>query len=294
MTKTKIVIITYIFTFLAESLFSSFEYGGIRDIGARACGMGGAYISASSDADMLYWNSACLSKNTRFRQFSLSYSRHFIDILPQGFVAFSTPDRGMGSLGVGGLLFGSGGIYSENVGLISYSKNIQEISDILLGAGLTLKYMNKSYLYEINNVINKESVSNIGFDVGISFQKGEREKNLSLAAVYRSYISKEEKLEDYIRVGVSYTFPMNEKSTLIACDYDLASKGLHLGLEMEVVSGLLVVRGGYNQSGVEIVSKNYSAGFGIVYMPWRLDYALVKPVDLEVEVIHKFSLDIKF
>lgn len=286
------IIITCLFI-IVKNTFSSFEYGGIKDVSARAYGMGGAYLAVGSDADMLYWNSACLSKNTRFKQFSISYSKLFLDIFPQGFIGFSTPDRGIGSIGIGGMFLGNSGVYSENIGLLSYSKNLYEISDILGSVGLTLKYMNKTYMYE-EETIKKESSSNVGFDVGFSIQKGEREKNLSFSGVYRSYIYKNEDLKDYIRLGISYTFPLNENSTVVAFDYDALSKGLHFGLETEIVSGLLVVRGGYNQVGEEITSKNYTVGFGIIYMPWRLDYALVKPVDVEIGTIHKFSLDIKF
>lgn len=291
--KVIIIIICLLFISIAKDVFASFEYGGIKDVGSRAYGMGGAYLAVGSDADMLYWNSACLSKNTRFRQFSISYSRLFLDVFPQGFIGFSTPDKGKGSIGIGGLFLGSTGIYAENMGLLSYSKNLYEMADILGSLGITLKYMNRTFMYE-EETIKKETLSNIGFDIGFSIQKGEKEKNLSFSGVYRSYLSKDEDLKDYIRIGLSYTFPLNENTTIVACDYDFPSKGLHFGLETEIISGLLLVRGGYSQAGEDMVIKNYTLGFGIIYMPWRLDYALIKPVDVEIGVIHKFSLDIKF
>lgn len=292
--KIKFIKISFLTLFIMSyNSFASFEYGGLRDIGARASGMGGAYLSVGSDADMVYWNPACLAKNNVFKQFSLYYTTLISNVIPQGFISYSSPERGKGSVSISAMLFGNSGFYSEEIYSLSYAKLLTKKKELKLSAGVNLKYMLKSF---VDNFDKINSTSKIGYDLGSNLTKKINDNELSLSIVQRGYLSGQEDADtSYTRIGMSYPieYTSNQKLTL-SCDYDLTNKGIFVGSEIDIFKNILIGRLGYSQFGEDIPTTYYSFGFSIFYFPWRIDYAVVLPQSFSSDLIHKFSLDIKF
>ena len=76
------------------SAFSFLRIG----VGARAAGLGGAYVSLSQDASALYWNPASLTQLDSQR-LTLGYVNYVLDI-QSGFLGYVLPPRGDLRLGV--------------------------------------------------------------------------------------------------------------------------------------------------------------------------------------------------
>jgi long-subunit fatty acid transport protein len=68
------------------------------DVGARAVGMGGAYVSVAGDASTMYWNSAGLARLTEL-EVQFSHTRWILDV-SMNYAAVAIPLGRIGTLGV--------------------------------------------------------------------------------------------------------------------------------------------------------------------------------------------------
>jgi hypothetical protein len=68
------------------------------DVGARAVGMGGAFVSLASDATAMYWNSAGLARLTQLEA-QFSHTRWILDV-SMNYIAVAMPLGPIGTIGV--------------------------------------------------------------------------------------------------------------------------------------------------------------------------------------------------
>ena len=100
--------------------------------------MGQAYVSIADDTSAMFWNPAGLGGINNM-QVEMMYAKKYLGIdddnLSDWYLGYVLPIGEIGSIGVGDLLFTSGK-YKENTGVISYGKQLGNIS-----CGVSIKLM---------------------------------------------------------------------------------------------------------------------------------------------------------
>ena len=184
--------------------------------GIRAMGMGQAYVSIAEGSSAMFWNPAGLGNycSSRFiGELELMYAKKYLGIdednLSDWYVGYVMPLGEIGSIGIGDLLFTSSK-YKENTGVISYGKNLGDIS-----CGVSIKVM--SVMYEENEYTrldplfnaNGYSKTKVGIDIGIIYRMNEELRvgasveNANKPNMTLGNVSGEE-LPMIIRIGSSY------------------------------------------------------------------------------------------
>lgn len=262
-------------------------------VGARASGMGEAYVAVANDAAATFWNPAGLSQLER-SQFTFTHSEWIQDISSE-FLAFAFPAFG----GVSGL-----SVYVNNVGGIERRVNPTEeplgtidANDVALGlsfgrslgsaiqAGITIKY-----LYE---KIYLESASGYAFDFGLNVQPFGSKLNFALAAQNLGAMDELQAesvdLPKTLRFGVAYWLPLQALDGAVV----LAAEGVKVvendlrgsfGAEVQLKK-MLALRLGY-QSGSE--DRSLAGGFGLSFRRYHLDYGYT-PFGFNLGDTHRFS-----
>ncbi|MDE2730627.1 MAG: PorV/PorQ family protein [Bacteroidota bacterium] len=139
--------------------------------GARAIGLGGAFVAESSDLSALYWNPAGMARMPG-RQVQLNHTRYLADI-NYNLGAFSTSLGRLGSIGMGILLLDSGNMLVrsemepegtgeqfkvQNFALqLSYARNLTD----LFSVGGSIKFVQERIWHS--------TASTVAFDVGTLF-----------------------------------------------------------------------------------------------------------------------------
>lgn len=244
-------------------VYASFEYGGMKDIGARPLSMGGAYVAISDEVDAGYWNPSGLAQNDIFKEITFMHTNLFgLDELPYSFLSFAVPESKFGAFGLSTVSLGNSGYYSENTVILSYGKKVYSSSLLKVNLGTNLKYLSLTY-----STISKQGYGiDFGFLANFLFLQ---ESTINLGTIYR--IDKLKNTVSNTRVGVSYQF---RKKIIIAFDYDLDTKSIHFGGEVSVIKYLLDLRAG----NIMLKSNKYlnniiTSGFGFTIKAWRLDFA---------------------
>lgn len=197
-------------------------------VGARASGLGEAYVALSDDIEAINWNPAGLA-SLEFAQVTGSHILWFGDITEE-YVAFAMPMEGLGTIGFNILYLNGGSFtaYSVDSGGNPVVGSTFNASDICIGLsyagssgknvlfGATVKY--------ISNSIETSKSSSIAFDAGLlfrdivdSFSIGISLLNLGTGVNYGNEL---EKLPFNIKTGVSWRAAPELN---LACDFDLPS-----------------------------------------------------------------------
>ncbi len=262
-------------------------------VGARANGMGEAFVAVANDAAATFWNPAGLSQLER-SHFTFTHSEWIQDISSE-FLALAFPAFG----GVTGF-----SVYVNNVGGIERRVNPSEeplgtidANDVALGvsygrslgssmqAGITVKY-----LYE---KIYLESASGYAFDFGLNVQPFGSALNLAVAAQnlgsMNELLAESIDLPKTLRFGAAYSFPLAALDGAVV----LAAEGVKVvendlrgsfGAEVQLKK-MLALRLGY-QSGYE--DRSLAGGFGLSFQRYHLDYGYT-PVGSNLGDTHRFS-----
>ena len=282
-----------------NSGFSFLKFG----MGARATGMGGAFVAQSGEVTSAWWNPAGLS-GIRRMHFSFTHNQWFQDITTE---YFATAINLKGQANVLGLSIALTKIpdiemrgevpSSEPVALFdahdavfgfSFARGIVEKVDL----GITAKW-----LYER---IDVESASGLGFDLGgiwspldnlkfglAALNLGQKMKfeseRFSLPALYKvggMYLVEKKSLHSDVLFGLDLVKPRDEELKI------------HLGTEVSLYQALktrLGYQGGYDE-------KNLSFGLGTTFskygVKYSLDYAYL-PYKSYLGNVHSVSLNIE-
>jgi len=276
--------------------------------GARAVGMGGAFVSVADDASAVYWNPAGLSqisgKEASFMHASMAQDRNY------NFLTYVHSLTRIGTLGVSWTNFNIRNIEiwndendlidtakdSENAFVLSYGKEFYSN----LSGGLNLKYLYQK-VYE-----NK--ASGWGIDMGLMYKPINR---LSLGLMVQDMGSnlkwdtasgQMDKVPLKIKGGASYRF-LNDNLLLstdviqILDNNARVNFGLEYKYEIKKISpSTVAIRIGYQSGYVLGNLAGASAGLGYRFKigttPFQIDYAFTPYGDLGVA--HRISLLICF
>lgn len=239
--------------------------------GARAGGLGGAYVGVSRDVWGVFYNPAGLSylKST---QVGIYYSPQPFGIpeLAYGTASVVVP-TGLGSFGVSFQRYGFE-LYREITGTLSYANTLFDI-----GVGGNVHYHSLS-------IQNYGSATTMTLDLAAfvsvvqDIDWGIMVKNLTASTIGTS----EEKLPQAFSTGFSYR-PIEQ--LVLALDYEKETKfdaTLHVGAEYRVIDAVFM-RIGFSE-----IPSQYAGGIGLHYSQLTFDYAMT--THKELGLTHQFSL----
>ncbi|HID95388.1 MAG TPA: PorV/PorQ family protein [Candidatus Latescibacteria bacterium] len=261
-------------------------------VGARAVAMAGAYTAVAGDQTTSYWNPAGLAK-IKGRDVSLMHTQWLQGIRYEyGGLATGNGRRAFSI----SLAFNSAGELERRTGPTRQPLGTFNVYDVMLGLSSAWSVSNNfdigitgKFLYE---KIYIESASGVAFDAGLLYQTPVTGLNLGLSVrnLGRTNRMREEriKLPKELNLGASYKFSDPFGDILVCLDLRVPDdywKSIQAGIEYSFLD-LFSLRVGY-QTGYQ--ERNISAGLGIRFAGWRIDYAWV-PYYLDLGDTHRFSL----
>jgi hypothetical protein len=311
-TILSLVILPFLCVLLTVQAYSKNDKSGTSSLsflklgpGARAVGMGEAFVSCSDEVTTPFWNPASIS-GVKGTQVSLTHSQWFQDITAEHFsAAIGASDNAFGvglSLGKVPDIERREGPTVEPLALfdahdmvlsLSYARDLKNAC----AAGLTVKW-----IYE---KVDVSSASGLGFDLGgicSPFSGSGRPvlENLSFGAAVLNLGSKMKfeneayQLPTQYKAGASYFAQRESWQSDLKVGLDVVKPRdddlkVHLGGE----AGLhqtLKLRLGY-QIGYD--EKALSFGMGVKFKAYSIDYAFV-PYKSDLGDVHLVSLDVRF
>jgi len=265
-------------------------------IGARAAGMGEAFVASSNEASGMFWNPAGPAWMTS-REAHFTHTE-WLQGINHEVAAISFPS-GDNSFGLGILLNNIEGFEHREIAseeplgtfssqdfslMLNYARTLSE----RLSLGINAKYISeKIYIEHANGYM---------IDLGARYRLHPRLFTaMSFQNVGITTKMDEEKINipKVLRLGAAYQLPfvfLQDKLHLVGdymTDFD-SNPHVNLGLEGQPFD-VLTLRVGY-QTGYE--EKNISAGFGLTIGHFGVDYAYVPFRDLGQS--HRFSLSTRF
>ena len=267
--------------------------------GARNAAMGQSGVTGSKSSSDMYWNPAGLVEITK-PSLSVMHASWFADTSYQ-WVSYTLPLKKIGAVGLGVQLMNYGKIDTYDItGLktgdispndtaisASYSTKVTRYLDV----GASAKYISST----IKNTTATEAV-----DVGGIYWLSDY--NLRVAVAARNiggklkYVNKEEPLPETIVAGFCYEIIENLQ---VVSDINFPTySDAYFGTGAEYTINLndkikLDCRGGYNSLNSNTNGiTNVSAGFGVTYRKYRIDYAFMPFGDIGSSNL--LSVNVKF
>ncbi|MBU1318839.1 MAG: PorV/PorQ family protein [candidate division Zixibacteria bacterium] len=268
-----------------ESLF-------VLGAGTRALGMGGAFSAIPGDVSSVYWNPACLSL-LEYRQLIWTHVTLYEET-SYDFAAAAWPILDFGTIGVGGMKIGTGGIefrdeygplgtydYSNGQYWLSYARSIYR----WIHGGANIKLVDQSLAgfssstASIDAGLLLQPFSMVSFGVNVQ----------DVIAGKMKLLRAEEGIPYNIKFGAAVNWMNAERSfgVIAAMDFDKTEgqpASRHFGAELMFMKYMLV-RGGYDR-------EDITFGAGIRYRLLGADYAY-KSNDV-LGASHRFGLTLFF
>ncbi len=301
-------------------------------VGARALGMGGAFVGVADDASAMYWNPSGIALLQR-NQAHFSHTSWIAD-LNFNFAGVVVPLGEVGTVGInftsltmeemerttesqpeGTGQFFSAGSFATGV---SYARNLAEWFSI----GTNIKYIHEyiwnssatGFAVDIGTLLSTPftglkfgtSVSNFGTKMRITgddllVQKDISPNNGNNTSVNANLSTDQFDLPLVLKIGFSYEPIVSEDQHLVlvvdAAHPNDNSESVSIGGEWSVFSRMLSIRSGYKGIGLRDGEEQFTLGGGLKYtfgldLTARIDYAFEKFG--RFDNVHKFSLDILF
>ncbi|MFH1679515.1 MAG: PorV/PorQ family protein [Candidatus Eisenbacteria bacterium] len=267
-------------------------------VGARALGMGGAYVAVADDPTATVWNPAGLARVDKLA-FTFMYTGGYEFDRAHNFFGYAQ-SFSLGSVGIGWTNAGMDGLARRST--VGPSEGDFDISDNLVllslahqygpfGFGLTGKIFDQK--------IDGESESGGGVDLGAFFEAGKR---VNFGLVLQDIASEigDDDVPYNLRAGVCVN-PIGD--LLLAADIEQLEDDQtvwHVGGEawFEYYPGyLLAIRAGVSDVGRDHQDNGYSAGLGLKvprFYGIGLDYAFVDEMEESFGNNHRISLNLAF
>jgi hypothetical protein len=232
--------------------------------GAKQISLSNSDVALSNDVFSLFNNPAGLSQ-MNWREVGVYYSPAPFGLseLANGFVAYHEPTQ-FGSFAIGGMSYGFE-LYQESKLSLGYSYNYLN----KFFAGITINYQTVS----IQNYGNDGAIFlNLG---GLAYVSNILRLGFSIQNVNRaSFGNEDDQIPIIFNTGFSYDV-VDEFTLNFAVEKDIKYKAsFHFGISYDIIEYLSLRTGFSNEP------SKYSAGIGINYSMFSLDYAMYTHNDL--------------
>jgi hypothetical protein len=244
--------------------------------GAKQISLSNSDIAQSNDVFSLFNNPAGLSQ-LNWREIGIYYSPAPFGMteLANGYLAYLEPTS-YGSVSLGATTYGFE-LYRESRFLIGYSNEYEK----RFFFGLSINFHNvyiKNYGSDFAYFLNIGALTYLFDNLRFGF---------AINNINRATLSNEkEQIPTLLKSGLSYDF-LNELTLNISIEKDIRYKpSLQFGIDYDLIDNFSL-RSGFSNN-----PSNYSAGIGINYSMFSLDYAVFSHNDLGLT--HQFGLLINF
>jgi outer membrane protein OmpA-like peptidoglycan-associated protein len=267
-------------------------------VGARALGMGGAYVAVTDDPTATVWNPAGLARVDKLA-FTFMYTGGYDFDRGHNFFGYAQ-SFSLASVGIGWTNAGMDNL--ERRTGVGAADGEFDISDNLVLLGLAHQYGPFGFGVTgkiFDQKIDGESETGGGFDLGMFFEAGQR---VNFGVAMQDVGSKigDDEVPYNVRAGVAVN-PIGD--LLIAGDLESLEDDetvFHLGAEawFEYYPGyLLAIRSGISDLGRDHQDNSYSVGVGLKvprFYGIGLDYAFVDEMEEALGNNHRISLNLAF
>ncbi len=270
--------------------------------GARAVGMGGAFVAVSNDVNSTFWNPAGLTSVTS-HEVTATHTQWFEDINSE-FIAYAQPLSNIGAIGASLVYMSSDNIEKrDTAGNIAGDFDVKNFVFGVSYAHLMLENLSLGTTFKgIREEYGSYTVNGVCADIGVLFAPL---RNVSLGLNLQNLGprlkigSTKEKLPLNIKSGMSYN-PV--ESITLAFDVDLPRDNdvkLHSGIEFWY-KDMIALRLGYEDIGNLGSMSGFTAGCGFKgyeseqfnNVLLQFDYAFLNFGDFDYT--HRFSLTVQF
>ncbi|MBS4035531.1 MAG: hypothetical protein KGZ85_13755 [Ignavibacterium sp.] len=232
--------------------------------GARQIAMSNSDVALSNDVFAVFNNPSGLAQ-MNWRELGVYYSPAPFGIseMANGYIAYHEP-TGFGSLAIGGMTYGFE-LFRESKIILSYAYNYL---DKFFG-GVSINYHSFS-------IQNYGSQGAFYLDIGgLTYLTNEFKLGFMIHNLNRASIANvDNQIPTVVNLGVSYVL-MDILSVNMALEKDISFKpSIQFGIDYELIEYLSLRTGFSNQP------SRYSAGLGINYSIFSLDYAFFTHHDL--------------
>jgi len=281
---------------------SVFSYG----VGARALGLGGAYVAAPGDASAVYWNPGGLDLLVQ-KSIMLFHSTLPLDG-QSDFIGYVHPTVNFGTIGVGLLRVGNEGAqerdtrdilrgdlaFSQMQILVSYGKQLP----IGVSIGASLKVEQQDFRYSSATASGR----GIGLDLGVIYRPQWLPgflQNMSMGLILQNAIppilkvkQTQQQIPRNYKVGLAKPINLSSqrKAFIFLADFEKGegkSLKVHFGAEFSYL-GTAMLRVGY-------MDKQMVFGAGAAMHQFRIDYSYGNYAPSpELPASHRISISIHF
>jgi hypothetical protein len=232
--------------------------------GARQISMANSDVALANDVFSLFNNPAGLAQ-LNWREVGIYYSPAPFGLteLSNGYVAYNEPFN-FGSLSIGGMTYGFE-LYRESKILFGYSYNYENI--LFVGAAVnyhsfSIKNYGSTGVFYINMGALVYILNNLRWGFSVS--------NLNRATVADT----DDQIPMVLSTGFSFDL-LDNFSLNFALEKDISyNPSVHFGIEYDIIEYLSLRAGTSNEP------SRFSAGLGISYSVFSLDYAFLTHQDL--------------
>jgi len=232
--------------------------------GAKAYGMGGAFVALADDATGALWNPAGLARIQGLwvgGATATKFTAPGFEGVPYQFASLGTTLEGFG-VGIAWGMASAGELYSANMflGTVALSLPLGEGLEVDLG-------FNAKYYME---TIADESYDSFSFDVGLIVPIADT-FSLGLAA----FDIAAPDISPLYRAGLAFSF-LDGAATLAldACFVDMEFDGVNVGLGLKLIE-MLEIRAGAMIPGTDFQNATFTVGAGLVIADLSVDAAYV-------------------
>lgn len=324
----KIVVLVVTLTFVVcGGILADTDYKYVGEFlnvgaGARALGMGGAFVAVADDGTTAYWSPGGLP-TLQSKEVAFMHCQQFDSLVKTNFISYVHPTSSWGAFGISWLRLGvedipksgyvdsngnlkqdyydwndnaekdPGELYIEPPVVVGYFDDIED--GILLSYGIKLSeyFSMGANLKIIRQSISVHQSSGFGLDIGVLYQLFDGFKlGLNLQDLPRTKLTwdltgHEEIIPFSVRAGAAYTRQMPSFRSILTLSYGVNTKyetANHYGAEWWLMN-VLALRVGSDDG-------NFSAGCGLKISTFQVDYAFVGHNDLGST--HRISTSVQF
>lgn len=291
-------------------------------VGARALGMGGAFVAVADDATAAYWSPGGLS-HLKSKEVTFMYSQQFDNFVKTNFISYAHPTSKWGTFGISWLRLGvedipKTGFIDANGNLMQdfNDKNNDGIKDpdelyierptivgtfddvengifLSYGLGITKHLSTGLNLKIIRQSLSIHSSSGVGFDIGIMSELFSGLKiGLNIQDIPKTNITwdltgHKDVIPTSVRLGVAYKGDISSLKSVAVFSWSMDTKydtTMHYGVEWWLMKALALRLG--------LDDGRLSAGAGLKIAEFQVDYAFIGHED--IGNTHRISTSVRF